>query len=100
MQLSIDDLKQACDGFHPSKQIGKGGFGEVYRGYFRSTSIAVKLLTDVCILGNLLTSLHDTHYLYYLFPERVFSVARGVFASTDVSERTSSCRAFIAEVKK
>ena len=62
--------------------------------------MAIKLLTDVCILGNLLTSLHDTYYLYYLFQERVFSVARGAFASTDVSERTSTCRAFVAEVKK
>ena len=62
-------------GFHPSKQIEKGGFGEVYRGFFRSTSIAIKLLTDVCILVNLLTSLHDAYYFYYLFQEGVFSVA-------------------------
>ena len=96
MQLSIDDLKQACDGFHPSKQIGKGDFGKVYRGYFRSTSIAIKLLTDVRVLVNLLTSLHDT---YYFFQEGVFSVARGVSASTDVSASTSSCGAFVDEVK-
>ena len=47
LQLNIDDLKQACDDFNPSKKIGKGGFGEVFRGYFQSTNIAIKLVTDV-----------------------------------------------------
>ena len=53
LQLSIDDLKQTCGNFHPSKQIGKGGFGEVFRVYFRSINIAIKLLSEyVCILYN------------------------------------------------
>ena len=39
------------------------------------------------------------HTIYCLFQEGVFSVARGASPSTDVSASTSSCGAFIAEVK-
>ena len=38
------------------------------------------------------------HTIYCLFQEGVFSVARGA-SPTDVSASTSSCGAFIAEVK-
>ncbi len=48
LQLSRDDLDRACDKFSSSRLIGKGGFGEVYRGYLRSNTNAVKLLNNVC----------------------------------------------------
>ena len=30
--VPFEELKKACKGFHISQQIGKGGFGEVYKG--------------------------------------------------------------------
>ena len=30
--VPFEELYKACKGFHISQQIGKGGFGEVYKG--------------------------------------------------------------------
>ena len=44
-----EDLKQATGNYDPLKIVGKGGFGKVFKGLFRSTKIAVKLLNAVRI---------------------------------------------------
>jgi len=40
--VPFEELKKACKGFHISQQIGKGGFGEVYKGRRNHQDIAVK----------------------------------------------------------
>merc|ERR1711971_819403 len=40
--VPFEELYKACKGFHISQQIGKGGFGEVYKGRRNHQDIAVK----------------------------------------------------------
>lgn len=49
LQLDSSSLKEASNDFNKSNLIGEGGFGTVFKGYFRSTHIAIKLLTTVNI---------------------------------------------------
>ena len=44
--VDVRELAQACNGFHISNQIGKGGFGIVYRGRWNGQDIAVKRIKD------------------------------------------------------
>ena len=44
--LDVRELAQACNNFHISNQIGKGGFGVVYRGRWNGQDIAVKRIKD------------------------------------------------------
>lgn len=47
IEFSEADIVTATNNFDPSSVIGKRGFGEVHRAYFRSSSIAVKVHTKV-----------------------------------------------------
>ena len=40
--IPFEELKKDCNGFHHSNQIGRGGFGEVYKGRRNYQDIAVK----------------------------------------------------------
>ena len=40
--VPFEELKKDCNGFHPSNIIGRGGFGEVYKGRRNYQDIAVK----------------------------------------------------------
>ena len=44
--VDVRELAKACNGFHISNQIGKGGFGVVYRGRWNGQDIAVKRIKD------------------------------------------------------
>lgn len=44
--VSLRELSDACNDFHISSQIGKGGFGVVYRGRWNGQDIAVKRIKD------------------------------------------------------
>lgn len=44
--VDVEELRNACKGFHISSQIGKGGFGVVYRGRWNGQDIAVKRIRD------------------------------------------------------
>ena len=44
--VDVRKLAQACNDFHISNQIGKGGFGVVYRGRWNGQDIAVKRIKD------------------------------------------------------
>ncbi len=41
------DVKGATDNFATTNVIGKGGFGEVFRGRLRHTDVAIKVLSAV-----------------------------------------------------
>ncbi|WOL06078.1 U-box domain-containing protein 33-like [Canna indica] len=43
-ELSSLELKQATQNFSNSLKIGEGGFGSVYKGFLRKTTVAIKLL--------------------------------------------------------
>ena len=44
---SYEDLKEACDGFSAAAALGKGGFGEVFKGKLRSGQhVAVKRILE------------------------------------------------------
>ena len=42
-----EELNKATDNFSLSRLLGQGGFGQVYKGFVRHTTVAVKLLTKV-----------------------------------------------------
>ena len=41
------ELEEATDNFSTVHLLGQGGFGKVFKGMFRHTTVAVKLLTKV-----------------------------------------------------
>lgn len=49
LELTEEDLKQTTGNYDPLQIVGKGGFGNFFKGLFRSTKIAVKLLNAVRI---------------------------------------------------
>lgn len=44
LEFSSLELSQATEGFSGSLKIGEGGFGSVYKGFLRNTTVAIKLL--------------------------------------------------------
>ena len=49
MVFSFDDLKTATREFSDDQLVGEGGFGRVYRGRLRYSSVAVKVLSDLSL---------------------------------------------------
>ncbi|GFQ71217.1 hypothetical protein TNCT_292591 [Trichonephila clavata] len=45
MRIAYEDIRKATDGFNKDRILGKGGFGTVYRGEWKGTSVAIKILT-------------------------------------------------------
>ncbi|CAD6211969.1 unnamed protein product [Miscanthus lutarioriparius] len=43
-EFSLVELEQATQVFSSSLNIGQGGFGSVYKGFLRSTTVAIKIL--------------------------------------------------------
>uniref|UniRef100_A0A0D9XM56 RING-type E3 ubiquitin transferase n=1 Tax=Leersia perrieri TaxID=77586 RepID=A0A0D9XM56_9ORYZ len=43
-EFSLMELEQATENFSNSLNIGQGGFGSVYRGFLRNTTVAIKML--------------------------------------------------------
>ncbi|KAL6911794.1 hypothetical protein ACP4OV_000599 [Aristida adscensionis] len=43
-EFSSYELEQATEGFSEALKIGEGGFGSVYKGFLRNTTVAIKLL--------------------------------------------------------
>ena len=60
IHYQYSDIITATNNFDSDHLIGQGGFGDVYRGNIRSTSLAIKRLSKVpmafahCLLNNLL----------------------------------------------
>lgn len=50
MEFSGVEVSQATKDFCVDTRIGEGGFGSVYRGTLRHTQVAIKRLSQVCIL--------------------------------------------------
>ncbi|CAL5020436.1 unnamed protein product [Urochloa decumbens] len=50
-EFSYFELEQATQGFDERLKIGEGGFGSVYKGFLRNTTVAIKLLAPQSMQG-------------------------------------------------
>ncbi|KAF3793588.1 U-box domain-containing protein 33 [Nymphaea thermarum] len=50
-EFSLVELVDATNGFDPGLKIGEGGFGTVYRGRIRYTTVAIKMLNSESMQG-------------------------------------------------
>lgn len=50
-KFSLVELQQATQDFDPTRKIGEGGFGSVYKGFLRNTTVAIKLLHPESMQG-------------------------------------------------
>ncbi|XP_066319052.1 U-box domain-containing protein 33-like [Miscanthus floridulus] len=50
-EFSYFELEQATEGFDERLKIGEGGFGSVYKGFLRNTTVAAKLLNPQSMQG-------------------------------------------------
>ncbi|KAJ3689814.1 hypothetical protein LUZ61_018978 [Rhynchospora tenuis] len=50
-EFSLGELQQATQNFSESLKIGQGGFGSVYKGSLRQTTVAIKLLNSESLQG-------------------------------------------------
>lgn len=50
-EFSYSELEQATQGFDEGLKIGEGGFGSVYKGFLRNTTVAIKLLNPKSMQG-------------------------------------------------
>ncbi|KAF8765442.1 hypothetical protein HU200_008587 [Digitaria exilis] len=50
-EFSYSELEQATQGFDGGLKIGEGGFGSVYKGFLRNTTVAIKLLNPESMQG-------------------------------------------------
>ncbi|KAJ1694419.1 hypothetical protein LUZ63_011117 [Rhynchospora breviuscula] len=63
------EIKEATRNFDPSNKIGEGGFGSVYIGFLRHTTVAIKILNRDSIQGDpqfyqeieILSRIHHPH---------------------------------------
>ncbi|XP_064934855.1 U-box domain-containing protein 33-like [Musa acuminata AAA Group] len=51
LEFSYLELEQATQNFNNSLMIGKGGFGKVYKGFLRNTTVAIKMLHPTSLQG-------------------------------------------------
>ncbi|XP_009411514.2 U-box domain-containing protein 33-like [Musa acuminata AAA Group] len=51
LEFSYLELEQATQNFNNSLMIGKGGFGKVYKGFLRNTTVAIKMLHPKSLQG-------------------------------------------------
>ncbi|CAN6461659.1 unnamed protein product [Victoria cruziana] len=50
-EFTLEELQEATHNFSTSSQIGKGGFGAVYKGNIRHTTVAIKKLNPDSVQG-------------------------------------------------
>ncbi|XP_055547981.1 serine/threonine-protein kinase pelle-like [Wyeomyia smithii] len=46
-QFSYEELRDATSNWSPANELGKGGFGIVYKGYFKHTFVAIKKIKGI-----------------------------------------------------
>ncbi|KAL3026705.1 hypothetical protein AAZX31_03G008200 [Glycine max] len=51
--FSFQEIKEATSNFNPSKKIGEGGYGSIFKGVLRHTEVAIKMLNPDSTQGPL-----------------------------------------------
>ncbi|KAE9457084.1 hypothetical protein C3L33_11008, partial [Rhododendron williamsianum] len=51
LSFSLHEIERATGNFDPSRKIGQGGYGPVYRGFLRHTQVAIKTLISQSMQG-------------------------------------------------
>lgn len=67
LHISYSDLEKATKSFSEENLIGKGGFGRVYRGYMRSTTVAIKVLSEVINIIMFPMLYVSVYFIYILY---------------------------------
>ncbi|XP_028770412.1 U-box domain-containing protein 33 isoform X2 [Neltuma alba] len=44
LEFSFPEIEEATNNFNPSRRIGEGGYGSIYKGVLRHTEVAIKML--------------------------------------------------------
>lgn len=51
LEFSFSEIEEATDNFNPSRKIGEGGYGSIYKGLLRHTEVAIKMLHPNSLQG-------------------------------------------------
>lgn len=73
-KFSLIELQQATQDFNPMFKVGEGGFGSVYKGFLRNTTVAIKLLHPESMQGQ--SEFHQEVSNHSFCMKTTFSVTR------------------------
>ena len=71
-KFPLIELQQATQDFDPTLKIGEGGFGSVYKGILRNTTVAIKLLHPQSMQGQSEFHQEASKSFFFLYVNYIF----------------------------